>query len=79
MSIQELLTTLGGIEETVLIYPTANGRPRARRQLTKMEPIQTKLLELFGLTACAPKARAFSVLGGIDHRQRTQSAHMIEV
>ena len=43
MSVRELLGTLGGIEETVLIYPTSNGRPRARRQLTEMDATQAKL------------------------------------
>ena len=56
MSVRELLHTLGGIEETVLIYPTANGRPRARRQLTEMDATQVKLFELFNLGAYAPKA-----------------------
>jgi transposase len=56
MSVRELLATLGAIEETVLIFPTANGRPRARRQLTEMDTTQTKLFELFGLGAYAPKA-----------------------
>jgi transposase len=55
MSVRELLATLGGIEETVLIYPTANGRPRARRQLTEMDAIQVKLFQLFGLATYAPK------------------------
>jgi transposase len=55
MSVRELLRTLGGIEETVLLYPTANGRPRARRQLTEMDATQVKLFELFGLAAYAPK------------------------
>ena len=55
MSARELLRSLGGIEETVLIYPTANGRPRARRQLTEMDAIQVKLFELFRLAAYAPK------------------------
>ncbi len=55
MSVRELLRTLGGIDETVLIYPTANGRPRARRQLTEMDATQTKLFELFNLAAYAPK------------------------
>jgi transposase len=56
MSVRELLHTLGGIEETVLIYPTANGRPRARRQLTEMDATQLTLFELFDLAAHAPKA-----------------------
>ena len=43
MSVRELRGTLGGIEETVLIYPTSNGRPRARRQLTEMDATQAKL------------------------------------
>jgi len=55
MSVRELLSTLSGIEETVLIYPTTNGRPRARRQLTEMDAAQTKLFELFGLGTYAPK------------------------
>ena len=55
VSVRELLRMLGGIEETVLIYPTANGRPRARRQLTEMDATQTKLFELFNLAAYAPK------------------------
>jgi len=41
LSVRELLTTLGGIEETVLIYPTGNkGRPRAQRILTDTDPTQ---------------------------------------
>jgi hypothetical protein len=37
MSVRELLTARGSIRETVPIYPTANGRPRARRLLTEMD------------------------------------------
>ena len=54
MSVRELLSTLGGIEETVLLYQGERGRPRARRMLTEMNPAQTRLYELFGLDAYAP-------------------------
>jgi len=38
MSVRELLSTLAGIEETVLVYQGERGRPRARRMLTDIEP-----------------------------------------
>ena len=41
MSVRELLATLAGIEKTVLLYPSTGGRPKARRMLTEMSPIQT--------------------------------------
>ena len=44
MSVRELLSTLGGIEETVLLYQGERGRPRARRMLTEMDPIQAPSL-----------------------------------
>ena len=55
MSVRELLGTLGGIEETVLLYQGERGRPRARRMLTEMDPPQRRLYDLFGLEAYAPK------------------------
>ena len=55
MSVRELLCTLGGIEETVLLYQGERGRPRARRMLTEMDPTQRRLYDLFGLEAYAPK------------------------
>jgi hypothetical protein len=54
MSVRELLTTLAGIQETVLLYPTTAGRPRARRILTDTSPIQQRLFDLFDLTTHAP-------------------------
>ena len=54
MSVRELLSTLGGIEETVLLYQGERGRPRARRMLTEMDPSQARLYDLFGLDAYAP-------------------------
>jgi transposase len=54
MSVRELLRTLGGIEETVLLYQGERGRPRARRMLTEMDPVQSRLYDLFGLDTYAP-------------------------
>jgi len=56
MSVRELLATLAGIGETVLIYPSTGGRPRARRMLTERDPTQQSLFDLFGLAAYAPHA-----------------------
>jgi hypothetical protein len=54
MTVRELLTTLAGIQETVLLYPTTAGRPRARRILTDTSPIQQRLSDPFDLTTHAP-------------------------
>ena len=55
MSVRELLGTLSGIEETVLLYPGPRGRPRVRHMLTDLDPTQQRLYDLFGLAAYAPK------------------------
>jgi transposase len=55
MSVRELLATLAAIQETVLLYQGARGRPRARHLLTEMDPVQQRLFELFGLAAYAPR------------------------
>jgi transposase len=55
MSVRALLSTLGEIEETVLLYQGDRGRPRARRMLTEMDPVQRRLYDLFGLDTYAPK------------------------
>jgi transposase len=54
MSVRELLDTLGGIQETVLLYHGERGRPRARRMLTEIDPTGRRLYDLFGLDAYAP-------------------------
>jgi transposase len=56
LSVRELLHTLGGIQETVMIYPSTGGRPRARRMLTDRDPAQQHLFDLFELAAYAPRA-----------------------
>ncbi len=53
-SVRELLDTLAGIQETVLLYQGDRGRPRARRMLSEMDPAQRRLYDLFGLDAYAP-------------------------
>jgi transposase len=54
MSVRELLSALGEIQETLLLYQGERGRPRARRMLTEMDPTQERLYDLFGLSAFAP-------------------------
>jgi transposase len=55
LSVAELLHTLAGIQETVLLYQGERGRPRARRMLTEMSPAQQRLHDLFGLANFAPR------------------------
>jgi transposase len=54
MSVRELLGQLAGIGETVLIYPTERGRPKARRMLTETTNTQDKLIQIFQLNRQAP-------------------------
>ena len=54
MSVRGLLSSLAGIEETLLLYQGERGRPRARRMLTEMDATQERLSDLFGLDAFAP-------------------------
>ena len=54
LSVRELLGQLAGIQETLLLYPSTGGRPRARRMLTEMTPTQQQLYDLFGLDRYAP-------------------------
>jgi transposase len=56
LSVRELLHTLAGIQETVMIYPSGGGRPKARRILTDRDPAQQRLFEIFNLSARAPHA-----------------------
>jgi len=54
LSVRELLSQLAAIEETVLIYPSTGGRPKARRMTTQLSDDQRKLHEIFGLDRWAP-------------------------
>jgi hypothetical protein len=55
LSVRELLRRLAGIAETVLIYPTERGRPKARRMLTETTPNQDQLIDIFHLNRHAPR------------------------
>jgi transposase len=56
LSVRELLATLAGIEESVLIYPSTGGRPKARRMLTETTPEQSQLAAIFHLDRWAPRS-----------------------
>jgi transposase len=55
VSVRELLGQLAGIGETVLIYPAAGGRPKARRMTTELTGNQPGLHEIFQLGTWAPR------------------------
>ena len=54
LSVKALLDTLSGIGETVLIYPSTGGRPKARRMTTEMSTDQQTLYDLLNLRRWAP-------------------------
>jgi len=56
LSVRALLGQLGGIEETVLIYPSTGGRPKARRMTTELTGHQPQLYDIFGLARRAAKS-----------------------
>ena len=56
LSVRELLAQLAGIGETVLIYPSTGGRPKARRMTTELTGDQHKLYEIFELGKRAPRS-----------------------
>jgi hypothetical protein len=49
------LSNLASIQETVMIYPSTGGRPKARRMLTETTWTQQHLFELSGLAGYAPR------------------------
>lgn len=55
LSVRDLLDQLAGIQETVLIYPSTGGRPKARRMLTETTLTQDQLTTIFNLTRWALK------------------------
>ncbi|MGH3397623.1 MAG: hypothetical protein ACRDPO_23305 [Streptosporangiaceae bacterium] len=56
LSVRALLGGLAGIGETVLIYPSTGGRPKARRMTTELTGDQPELYEIFGLHRWAPRS-----------------------
>ena len=55
LSVRGLLGQLARIGETVLIYPSTGGRPRARRMTTELTGDQPALHEIFRLDRWAPR------------------------
>jgi transposase len=58
LSVRQLLNQLAGIGETVLIYPSTGGRPKARRMLTETTDLQDQLATIFQLDRFAPTVRS---------------------
>lgn len=58
LSVREILRQLAGIGETVLIYPSTGGRPKARRMLTETTDLQDHLSAIFNLDRWAPAVRS---------------------
>jgi transposase len=56
LSVRELLAQLAGIGETVLIYASTGGRPKARRMTTELTGDQARLHEIFTLARWAPRS-----------------------
>jgi len=56
LSVRELLAQLAGIGETVLIYPSTGGRPKARRMTTELTGDQPEFHEIFDLAKWAPRS-----------------------
>ncbi len=54
LSVRQLLTQLASIGETVLVYPSTGGRPKARRMITELTADQRELYEIFDLAKWAP-------------------------
>lgn len=54
LSVRQLLGQLAAVGETVLIYPSTGGRPKARRKTTELTAGQQKLYEIFELSSWAP-------------------------
>jgi transposase len=55
LSVRALVDALAGIAETVLIYPSTGGRPKARRMLTETTTDQNHLINIFDLHQWAPR------------------------
>ena len=53
--------------ETVLLYPSAGGRPGVRRMLTGCYVIQQRMFELCGLGAYIPLLAAYVLVATTGH------------
>ena len=56
LSINRILEELGGIQETLIVYPRRQGQRRHTTAscLTRMNPLQSRLFSLLGLKRYAP-------------------------
>jgi transposase len=55
LSVRAMVDTLAGIAETVMLYPSSGGRPKARRMLTETTTDQNHLINIFDLHQWAPR------------------------
>jgi hypothetical protein len=55
LSVRELPVQLTDIEETVMIFASTGGRPKARWMLTEPTQTQDQLIEIFNLTEWASR------------------------
>lgn len=55
LSVRALVDALAGIGETILIYPSTGGRPKARRMLTETTTEQDHLIDIFDLHRWSPR------------------------
>ena len=69
LSVRELLGQLAGVGETVLIYPSTGGRPKARRMTTELTGDQPRLYEIFGLAGGHPRVLRFRSPGSGSDEQ----------
>src|SRR5450755_864646 len=60
LSVRQLLAQLAAIGETVLIYPSTGGRPKARRMTTELTGDQHELYEIFDLAKWHPEVRSYA-------------------
>ena len=54
LSVRELIGQLAAIGETVLIYPSTGGQPKARHTTTELTGPQPRLYQIFDLARWAP-------------------------
>lgn len=62
-SVRELLEQLGSIQETVMIFPSAGGRPKARRMLTEKSRHMPGLLRPL-ISHSGPRRKVRSYISG---------------
>lgn len=55
LSVRDMLAQLAGIQETVMIFASTGGRPKARRMLTETSQTQDQLSDIFNLSKWAPR------------------------